>query len=146
MTTQPQADPSAVQRRASKVARDVTALLVAVEQLTAERDRAREIAKELEREHSWKDEALAELRALHAMTPTYCFRCDEVKPCRTLRILDALAARIDAHLFPTDEVCSSCGAPLDSPGCVRGEDGRPGHTTGAGCEANPTGEEGASDE
>ena len=105
MTTQPHADPSAVQRRVSKVARDVAALLATVEQLTAERDDAREIAKALEREHAVKDEALAELRALHGehVDGDWCAGDGDDWPCETARILAALAARLSAHLFPTDE-------------------------------------------
>ena len=102
MTTQPHADPSAVQRRVNKVARDVTALLVAVERLTAERDTARAAQIALEQELALKDEALGELRALANkwwINPGVTE--DPGEPI--LRILDALGARISAHLFPTDE-------------------------------------------
>ena len=141
MTTQPHADPSAVQRRVSKVARDVATLLATVEQLTAERDRARESLIALEQEDALKDEALGEVWAL-ARNARDARPVQVVVALQDVRhVLSALAARLSAHLFPTDEVCSSCGAPLDSLGCVRGEDGRPGHTTGAGCEASPTDDE-----
>ena len=122
MTAQSHADPSAVQRRANKVARDVTALLATVEHLAAERDAARAAQIALEQEGALKDEALAEMRALHNEWTNedgfrICAHCasmspeapkgnifsDTAYPCDSARILDALAARLSAHLFPTDE-------------------------------------------
>ena len=156
MTAKPHADPAAVQRRANKAARDVAALLATVEKLTAARDRAVDAATALEQELTVKDEALAELRALHGPKRIYddcghrhtteefdalnlvdvdpigyvcedgllyviCGECctdengdqlaecadnhahtDGEPVCDTARILDTPAARLSAHLFPTD--------------------------------------------
>ena len=72
--------------------------------------RARSLAAALEQESALKDEALAELRkvvdhwGLITINPNTHTRL-VIRDCeREIRpILSSLAARLDAHLFPTDE-------------------------------------------
>lgn len=90
------------------VNRTVAEIKPDVDRLRAERDAARSLAASLEQECAVRDEALAELRALHVDAGGVCdVCCDDWGakdwPCPTVRVLDALAARLSAHLFPTDE-------------------------------------------
>ena len=68
-----------------------------LDDMRAQRDRARDAATALEQQCAMRDEALAELRET-AERLSYSAVSREV-----VRILDALAARLSAHLFPTDE-------------------------------------------
>ena len=89
-------------------------LLDTVERLTAERDIARAAQIALEQELAVKDEALAELRALHEgweqEAKTWSMNAEEPimvgllrSAVQVERILSALAARLDARLHGDEE-------------------------------------------